>query len=572
MPAYRRYSPQFLRVFVASVLMVLLWSGISAGQGERIVVGEQAHRAREAERRARDSVKLNHPGWTDSQAKTLIDRVQAAFHQTPKVHLQAPPLGGTIVDLGVSAESKEGFSEKASRLTRSRAPARVRELLSSESASDWGYLGYEWVPEKSRMEEFRIGGSADAPTDKVGNFLLVDGSQFLVFGGSDLTHQHTIEIAYGENVRGQDLTRFYDVNNRFLRDVQELPVVSDAASGFAGLGDSNALVVTGAKLANGREVLTIYALASLAQTGFAHGQAYTDLHRPTSFDVGLRSFRNEPIFGQPSRASMVTKTGLASVLATRLADFKAGRVYYYGEQLSTVDIDALCRSHGKELIRRSPKVESSILVTEWRQRQIDERILSTEHLTFVNGLPQDRAAVESMGLMVGDPSDWLDFHESVRRLFRGRGLEGVTTKEGFLHTLSYDDTDVIILVAHANGSQLYLNGKTTSLKELQAMPARARRSARPRLAVLVSCDAGKPQEQRTGLWLLYWFAPNLPALAQILIEKKFVDKVIAPDHKIQAEESLAVIQHALEGAKTNDILPGWTSWARERRPVQEPKG
>lgn len=572
MPAYRRCSPQLLRGFVASVLLVLIWSGISAGQGERIELGEPSRRALEAERRARASIKLNHPGWTDSQAQTLINRVQADFDQTPKMHLQAPPLEGTIVDLGLSADSKEGFSDKASRLTHSRALAGLRELLSSESASEWGYLGYDWVPEKSRLEEFRIEGPAGAPTDKVGKFLLVDGSQFLVFGGSDLTRQHTIEIAYGENVKGQDLTRFYDVNNRFLRDVQELPIGADVASGFARLGDSNALVVTGAKLANGREVLTIYSLASLAQTGFAHGQAYTDLHSSTSFDLGLRSLRNPPTLGQPGRARTVAKTGLSPVLASRLADLKAGRVYYYGDQLSTVDINALCRSHGKELIRRSPKVESSILTTEWRQRQIDERTLSTEHLTFIDGLPQDRAAVESMGLMVGDPSDWLDFHESVRRLFRGRGVQGVTTKEGFLHTLSHGDTDVIILVAHANGSQLYLNGKPTSLKELQAMPARSRRSARPRVAVLVSCDAGKPQEQRRGLWPLDWFAPDLPSLAQILIEKKFVDKVIAPDHKIQADESLTVLQRALEGAKTNDILPGWTSWARERQRVQEPKG
>src|SRR5260370_25600960 len=240
MPAYRRCSPQLLRVFVASVLQVLLWSGISAGQVEGRQLGEQGRRAIEGEKRARDSIKLNRPGWTDSEVQTLVDRVQADFYQTPKAHLQAPPLEGAVVDLGLSAESTEKSSEKPTRRPPSRALAGVRELLNSESASGWGYLGYDWVPEKSRLEEFRIGGLAGAPSEKIGKFLLVDGSQFLVFGGSDLTQQHTVEIAYGENVRGQELTRFYDVNNRFLRDVQASPIAADAASGFAGLGDSNA--------------------------------------------------------------------------------------------------------------------------------------------------------------------------------------------------------------------------------------------------------------------------------------------------------------------------------------------
>ena len=572
MRAYRLCPPQLFRVLVASVLQALLWSGISAGQVEGRELGEPGRRAIEAEKRARDSIKINHPGWTDSQVQTLADRVQADFYQGPKAHLQVPPLDGAVVDLGLSAQSMDESTEKPTRRPPSRALAGVRELLNSESASGWGYLGYDWVPETSRLEEFRIVGLAGAPSERIEKFLLVDGSQFLVFGGSDLTQQHTVEIAYGENVSGQDLRRFYDVNNRFLRDVKVSPIAANGAPGFAGLGDSNALVVTGAKLANGREVLTIYSLANLAQTGFAHGQAYTDLHRSTSFDLGLISLPNETALGQPSRARRRTRTGLGSVLANRFADFKAGRVYYYGDNLSTVDIDALCRSHGKELILRSPSVDSSILATEWRQRQIDERTVSTEHLTFIDGLPQDRRAVQSMGQMVGDPSDWLDFHERVSRLLRGRGVDGVTTKEGFLHTLSHGDSDVIILMAHANGSQLYLNGKATSLKELQAMPARARRSARPRVAVLVSCDAGKPQEQRTGRRIFDWFSPDLPSLAQILIEKKFVDKVIAPDHKIQADESLTVIQRALEGAKTNDILPGWTSWAREQRRVRGPKG
>jgi hypothetical protein len=52
-------------------------------------------------------------------------------------------------------------------------------------------------------------------------------------------------------------------------------------------------------------------------------------------------------------------------------------------------------------------------------------------------------------------------------------------------------------------------------------------------------------------------------LAKILVEKKFVDKVVAPDHKIRVHESLTVLHRALEGSRAQAIFPGWLSWAEE---------
>jgi hypothetical protein len=89
----------------------------------------------------------------------------------------------------------------------------------------------------------------------------------------------------------------------------------------------------------------------------------------------------------------------------------------------------------------------------------------------------------------------------VEELLRGRQAQRITTKREFFQELAQGESDLLILVAHSTGSQLYLNGKKTSIKELQELPARTHRAARPRLAILVSCDAGKPETENSGSWM-----------------------------------------------------------------------
>lgn len=237
-----------------------------------------------------------------------------------------------------------------------------------------------------------------------------------------------------------------------------------------------------------------------------------------------------------------------------------------------MDLAALSNEFGHEIILRSPHVPHDLVDTEHRLQQIAERPFEEEHLTVFDGLPQSAAAVEAMGLLAGSPEDWLDFQKNVDESLQGRAAHHVTTPEEFVQELSQGQSDLLILIAHSTGSQLYLNGQKTSIKELQALPPRAKKSLRPRLAVLISCDAGKPGGERSASLVSRLWGKKHSSLAQILIEKRFVDKVLAPDHKIDAEESLTVLRHALEGSRTQSIFKDWVPWAVKWLPALEPVG
>jgi hypothetical protein len=266
---------------------------------------------------------------------------------------------------------------------------------------------------------------------------------------------------------------------------------------------------------------------------------------------------------------LFTDAGLKEGLRLKLGGRAPARVYYAGDDLNTDDLTALCDELGTEMIRWSPHPRHALPDIDRRLQEIAARPFKEDHLTIIDGLPQDADAVHAMGLLAGRAGDWLDFRQKVIESLRGHTAPRVTTKKEFFRELSEGQSDLLILVAHSTGSQLYLNGKKTSIKELEALPARAERSPRPRVAVLISCDAGRINSRN---WL-DWYVDSviegrvvqreLSPLAQILIDKGFADKVIAPNHKIDADESVTVLRRALQGTRTRDIFKDWVSWAAD---------
>jgi hypothetical protein len=164
-----------------------------------------------------------------------------------------------------------------------------------------------------------------------------------------------------------------------------------------------------------------------------------------------------------------------------------------------------------------------------------------------------------MGALVGDANDWLDLRSKVEDALDGYEAQRIGSREDFIHELSQGESDIIILVAHSTGMDLYLNGERMAIKDIRALPPRRTPSRRPRLAVLVSCKTGKPTSTELG-WRRF-FQKQIVPLAQVLIEKGYVDKVIAPDHDIRAPESLIVLRRALDGAGADTIFHGWVNWA-----------
>src|SRR6266852_4940963 len=95
------------------------------------------------------------------------------------------------------------------------------------------------------------------------------------------------------------------------------------------------------------------------------------------------------------------------------------------------------------------------------------------------------------------------------------------------------------------------------------LPDRQEPSERPRLAIIVSCNAGKTSSQ--SLWKRI-LERNHDPLGQMLVKKGFVDRVFAPDHDIDAGEALDAARKTLSGRRQL-FLDGWHNWAVRVHPL-----
>jgi hypothetical protein len=437
------------------------------------------------------------------------------------------------------------------------------EWLRPRAASGWGIVKYTYVG--STNPKFQLGRRFEP-------VLAGSGDKFVVLTAPlaasimpsepppEIRGKNFIWMSSANDPGDSDITRFFEVNNSFLRDVpfdhkaatahtSTTAPASRAATKPKQSGrdrnppSSKILVITGARVGNRKEIVTVFEMGESVEKGGLRGRMFTLPH-------GLS------ILG----------------LETMLIGSKAARVYYYGDELRQVDLSKICARNGSEFIRRSPGMPRNLMETNRRLRQIADRPLDRDKVTVIDGLPQDSQAVQAMGLFAGDSDDWLEFHEKVTGALQSTGARHVTAREEFIRELAEGDSDLLILIAHSEGSELYLNGTKMSLQEIQALPRRQVGSVRPRLAVLISCDAGKAPDVGSNSWWRYWIAKQGIPLAQVLVDKGFVDKVIAPDHKITADESLTVLRRALSGASGQTLFENWINWAVRRLRYSVPVG
>jgi hypothetical protein len=267
------------------------------------------------------------------------------------------------------------------------------------------------------------------------------------------------------------------------------------------------------------------------------------------------------VFSLSPPQGLLQPISIEEVVTNRFRELPIKRIYYYGEVLEHVDIAQIAKRLNAELIHRDVDDVRDLLHTDSRLNKLAERNFEKDQLTIVNGLPGSRAALMEMGPFIGDPSTWANFRADVDGLLRTRHSTVRTRASDFLQELERGESDMIILIAHSTGPYLYLNGSKISIRDLMGLKSRTTPSPRPRLAVLVVCDAGRPQNHSDRANWMPFFRDKVQPLAKILVDKGFVDKVIAPDHAIQQEESLTILQHALDGARANTLFEGWVNWA-----------
>jgi hypothetical protein len=335
----------------------------------------------------------------------------------------------------------------------------------------------------------------------------------------DINWSNTIFTSPAEGPRTTDLRSFTAINEKFLATMPP--------SAARSLG-SKTLFVTTNKAPDGEEILTLYTRAKEGHwVGFA------------------RSVTNY-------------KTGTLNELQWHLNQIgNGGRLYVYGDDLPSVDFTALADRAGVDTIRRAADVEKRFVETNRRLNQIADRPLKKATTTLVNGVPATAEALASAGLPESGIEHWRAFHDDIEKHVEGHYDRRITGKSAFIQELTNGSSDMILIVAHSDGPAIYIGKDRITLDELQKLPRRNSAGNRARVAFLLSCDTGKLTQQQAGL-----FRSKMNSLATILVERNFVDQVVAPDHTIAQDETLAVLRDLLSGKSAGQVRNGHAGWQK----------
>jgi hypothetical protein len=374
--------------------------------------------------------------------------------------------------------------------------------------------------------------SALAQAQGKARFALVNGARNL----ADLKAISGHVIVLPGEVSGATIQRVMDTVDRFINSFEDPKEWSRQPP-----ASKRALLI----VRNKKEEIIVN--VNLAESA-TQGRIICSLLRPTGqTEAELKSFRER--------------------IATFLKRYSGERLYVAGDALTFVNLDELARAEDIELVHRDLTHRRSMMATEQRLQDLHGRTLSPKHLALLNGIPSTPEAVEVLGPFAGDAEQWLHFRSKVEIATQHVKSKSIETKEEFFHELRTGQQDVLILVAHADGTTVFLNGEAVPLAEIERLPSRSNLSKRPRLAVLLSCYAGA--EARTiPAWRRWIFSQKQTAsLGDILVRKGFVDRVIAPNRTIRPQETISILRALLNGTPTNakNFREGWVNWATIRQ-------
>lgn len=339
----------------------------------------------------------------------------------------------------------------------------------------------------------------------------------------DIVLTNTIFVRDGNAPTSTDLNDFKEINERLLASLPP----KDARK----LKDPQTTFVTTAVSSKGENFVTIFRGSDAAAIGRLVGELYS--------------------FKKADDAS------LAALMASLKRQTK-GRLYVYGASTPLVDFEKLGTESDIAVIRRGPSVVKSFLQTDNQLWMLADRRFDPKTTVALNGIPGSEEELTAMNKPSSAVDTWKMFKSSVDEKIDPHVSGKILTKDDLIRELQGGNNDVLFLFAHFDGKALFFGTERVTLKELEALRS-TRDGSRPRVAVLVACNAGRLSSERRS-----FFSKSIDSLGELLIRKHFFEKVIAPDHEIDSTESLAVLTAYLSDSKA--ARPGWTTLADNGMP------
>jgi hypothetical protein len=257
------------------------------------------------------------------------------------------------------------------------------------------------------------------------------------------------------------------------------------------------------------------------------------------------------------------------LLASRLKELAVkGTVFAFGDNDGGT-LEQASRKAGLDFVRRGPSLKTDLLKSGQRNAELANCSIDPAQVSFLNGLPTSPDELDAMNFPPSGLEKWKDFHKGVEDRAAHRFGTRLTSKEELLQELRNGSNDIVTIVAHNDGKTFFINGEKLTYRELDRLPQRISPSERPRLCILISCEAVKISDSEPPSVLAFW-RKNRESFAELLVRKGFVDRVFAPDHEIQYEETLRVLDHVKSAEKVRDLesLAGWLHLAELLRKLE----
>lgn len=230
---------------------------------------------------------------------------------------------------------------------------------------------------------------------------------------------------------------------------------------------------------------------------------------------------------------------------------------WYGSDTDKVNIYKIAEQNGFEVFRRSPYVDTELPTFISNSDPIQSQIFEPKTSVAFNCVPTAREDLINAGFSPDNSTAWNLLKNNINSSIQDKFINKPSTVEEFKNEIINGESDVLLMVAHSDKVSIYLGNEKIEINDIKAWEDRQIKNNKPRIAILLSCYAGEIEQLKTN-W--FFFQAQRESLTEVLLQKKYVDYIISPNHQISAEESLQIIDEILKSPSIRNLRNLFAGW------------
>lgn len=220
----------------------------------------------------------------------------------------------------------------------------------------------------------------------------------------------------------------------------------------------------------------------------------------------------------------------------------SGRVVCYCPELPEAFREAIAET-SIEYVRGIEQSANNTTAMRLSAAQLGERRFDAARAEMFDALPNIRLGLLGlwdtwrMNLNFADRFEWRKFREEVK-VPEGIPTRAATARD-FIDALRNGEKDVLLVIAHNDGTFLYMpSGQKIAFSDIAAL----KRAVTPeRVVVLITCEGATPHQ-------------NLASLAQLLLQNRLARSVFASENLVDARQLPSILESLKSSSTLRAVL------------------